>query len=47
MYEYDYLLWYFWTHTIIHFSNPLMGENEHIVCVFSKKLIILEAQSKG
>ena len=45
MYEYDYLLWYFWTHTIIHFSNPFMGENELIV--FSKKLIILEAQRRG
>ena len=31
--------------SIIHFSNPFMGENEHID--FSKKLIILEAQSKG
>ena len=31
--------------SIIHFSNPFMGENEHIV--FSKMLIILEAQSKG
>ena len=31
--------------SIIHFSNSFMGENEHIV--FSKKLIILEAQSKG
>ena len=31
--------------SIIHFLNPFIGENEHIV--FSKKLIILKAQSKG
>ena len=31
--------------SIIHFSNPFMGENERIV--FSKMLIISEAQSKG